>query len=155
MEFRTSLVTYGSAVWGETVRLRETVLRTPLGLAFSNGELARESAQLHLVLYVGTTLAGVVVLVPPPANDARAWKLRQMAVAPAFRGKGGGAALVATAEREMRARCAVRVMLHARETAVPFYARHGYCAEGEAFEEVTIPHRRMWKELDATTYVLP
>jgi len=155
MEFQTSLVTYGSVVWGETVRLRETVLRTPLGLAFSNDELARESAQLHLALYTGATLAGVVVLVPPPANDVRAWKLRQMAVAPAFRGKGGGAALVAAAEREMRARGAAQVMLHARETAVPFYARHGYRADDEAFEEVTIQHRRMWKELDAATCILP
>ena len=65
MEFWTSLADYGSAVWRETVRLRDSVLRMPLGLAFSRNELALESTQLHLALYTGTALAGVVVLVPP------------------------------------------------------------------------------------------
>lgn len=84
MEFQPRLITYESAEWHETVRLRDAVLRTPLGLAFSKDELEQEGQQLHLALYVGMTLAGVVVLVPPMI-DARTWKLRQMAVAPMFR----------------------------------------------------------------------
>ncbi|WP_204259626.1 GNAT family N-acetyltransferase [Lichenicola cladoniae] len=131
------------------MRLRDAVLRTPLGLAFSKAELEQEASQLHLGLYAGTTLAGVVVLVPP-TSDSRIWKLRQMAVAPAFRGKRGGATLIAAAEREMRDQDAPEVMLHARESAVGFYTGHGYLAEDRVFEEVTIAHRCMWKTLDPT-----
>lgn len=147
MEFQTRLVAYGSAEWHDTVRLRDAVLRTPLGLAFSKAELEQEASQRHLALYANTTLAGVVVLVPPTI-DSRIWKLRQMAVAPAFRGKGGGATLIAAAEREMRDQGAPEVMLHAREGAVPFYTGHGYLAEDRVFEEVTIAHRCMWKKLE-------
>jgi len=39
------------------------------------------------------------------------------------------------------------IVLHARESAVRFYESVGYVAEGEAFTEVTIPHRKMVKRL--------
>lgn len=120
-----------------------------VGAGLLEAELEQEGSQLHLALYAGTTLAGVVVLVPPMI-DSRIWKLRQMAVAPAFRGKGGGATLIAAAEREMRDQGAPEVMLHARESAVPFYTGHGYLAQDRVFEEVTIAHRCMWKKLDPT-----
>jgi predicted GNAT family N-acyltransferase len=145
MDFRLALVVHGSAAWHRTVRLRDTVLRAPLGLAFSADELAAESMQLHLALHVGAALAGVVVLVPPMTDGERIWKLRQMAVAQGFRGQGAGGALIAAAESQMCRRGAARAVLHAREEAVPFYVRHGYLADGEIFEEVTIPHRRMSK----------
>ncbi len=137
---------HDSAAWRETVRLRHAVLRAPLGLAFSADELAREASQLHLALHAEGGLAGVVVLVPPEAG-ARTWKLRQMAIAPAFRGRGLGTALVTAAEETVRARGGERVVLHARADAVPFYLRLGYAAEGAVFEEVTIPHQSMSKRL--------
>jgi predicted GNAT family N-acyltransferase len=37
------------------------------------------------------------------------------------------------------------MILHARESAVPFYERLGYERVGERFEEVSIPHWRMRK----------
>ena len=147
MERRILHAAHGSAEWRETVRLREAVLRAPLGLAFSADELARESAQLHLALRAGGTLAGGVVLVPPSADAQAPWQLRQMEVAPGFSGQGFGTALVAAAEHELHLRDAERVVLHARETAVAFYARLGYRAHGAVFDEVTIPHRLMRKHL--------
>ena len=145
--FRIEEVAHGSAAWRDTVRLREGVLRTPLGLAFDPSELAREDAQLHLALHDGAALAGTVVLVPPGPGGAPTWKLRQMAVAPASRRRGFGTALVRAAEAVMAARGAAGVLLHARLDTVPFYARLGYLADGAVFEEVTIPHRRMSKRL--------
>ena len=138
-------VAHGSAAWLEAVALRRAVLRTPLGLDFSAGELAAEGAQLHLTLRLHGALAGVVVLVSPP-DVAGTWKLRQMAVAADCRGRGLGTRLVRAAEDAMRARDAASCVLHARADAVPFYARLGWRAQGAPFTEVPRAHRRMRKQ---------
>jgi predicted GNAT family N-acyltransferase len=39
------------------------------------------------------------------------------------------------------------IVLHARTGAEAFYAAHGYLAEGDPFEENTLPHVRMSKRL--------
>jgi hypothetical protein len=39
------------------------------------------------------------------------------------------------------------MILHARETAVPFYERLRYSPVGDVFQEVTLPHRLMEKRL--------
>ena len=39
------------------------------------------------------------------------------------------------------------VILNARIGAEGFYARHGYVAQGEPFEENTVPHIRMTKRI--------
>jgi len=61
-----------------------------------------------------------------------------------------GAQIVASAERLAAERGFRRIVLHARETATPFYEKAGYVATGETFVEVTIPHRIMVKPLAAT-----
>jgi predicted GNAT family N-acyltransferase len=40
-----------------------------------------------------------------------------------------------------------RIMLHARETAIPFYQKLGYEVTGEPLTEVGLPHRIMEKLL--------
>ncbi|MFO7477224.1 MAG: hypothetical protein R6X03_02545, partial [Methyloceanibacter sp.] len=39
------------------------------------------------------------------------------------------------------------IVLHARTGAEAFYAAHGYLAEGDPFEENTLPHVTMSKRL--------
>ena len=39
------------------------------------------------------------------------------------------------------------MVLHARQTAVPFYLKLGYAEVGAPFQEVGIPHRCMEKPL--------
>lgn len=41
------------------------------------------------------------------------------------------------------------VQLHAQTHAVGFYARHGFTATGEEFDEAGIPHRLMFLKLDS------
>ena len=82
--------------------------------------------------------------------DARgAWHLRQMATSPDRRGQGVGAAVLSAAVAHVRAQGAPVVWCHARETAVSFYARHGFRGHGEIFidREHPIPHLRMWRDL--------
>ncbi|MDX1912177.1 MAG: GNAT family N-acetyltransferase, partial [Saprospiraceae bacterium] len=89
-------------------------------------------------------IIGVLLLTPLINNEI---KMRQVAVAPELQGKGVGAALVNASEEEARRRGFEKMVLNARETAVPFYLRLGYKKIGERFEEVTIPHYKMEKTL--------
>ncbi|RYG35030.1 GNAT family N-acetyltransferase [bacterium] len=107
-----------------------------LGLDFGAEELSEESDQRHFALYDEDRLVAVCAVVPKETE----WKVRQVAVEPAAQGKGYGAALMRALEPS-----AESLVLHARDTAVPFYLRLGYEIEGEPFEEVGIPHRRMRK----------
>jgi len=63
----------------------------------------------------------------------------------ALQGQGIGTTLVEYAEALARKIGYRRMVLHAREEAVPFYERLGYARIGGRFEEVTIPHWAMEK----------
>jgi predicted GNAT family N-acyltransferase len=75
----------------------------------------------------------------------------RMAVLKPWRGRGVGGrilqSLIAYAEREG---CEV-VRLHAQTHAIAFYARYGFTATGDEFEEAGIPHRLMELRLPAST----
>jgi predicted GNAT family N-acyltransferase len=75
------------------------------------------------------------------------WKLERMAVDRRRRGLGAGARLLEGAEREARESGARAMVLHAQRRAEPFYAAHGYVAEGDIFMEAEIEHVRMRKGL--------
>ena len=67
----------------------------------------------------------------------------RMAVLASWRGRGVGDALLATLVETARARGDARVLLNAQTHALPFYARHGFVAQGAPFEEAGIPHQAM------------
>ena len=137
-------VLHGSAAYNASVALRNDVLRKPLGLELTNGELEQERSDYHLVCQDDGELVGCLVLVPQSNNEV---KMRQVAVSPQARGQGIGRALTRFAEAFAGGLGFERVTLHARSTAVPFYEKLGYERVGEEFEEVTIPHWSMQKTL--------
>jgi predicted GNAT family N-acyltransferase len=126
------------------VELRRRILRRPLGLDFSDEELAEEAADVHFVALDGSRLVGCLVMVP---LDTGSVKMRQVAVEPDMRGKGIGARVVVASEDWARDSAYKQIELNARDTAVPFYLRLGYEIEGDLFEEVGIPHLKMRKGL--------
>lgn len=73
----------------------------------------------------------------------------RMAVLPALRGKGVGAALLQGLIACARERAMHTVQLHAQVHALAFYEKAGFVAEGEDFDEVGIRHRRMSMTLDS------
>jgi ribosomal protein S18 acetylase RimI-like enzyme len=141
-------IPFGSTEHALTIRLRSKVLREPLGLEFSPEQLAAESGSFHLGAFSGAgsgnELRGCLVLAP---RSERVLQMRQVAVDPEFQGSGIGRQLVGEAEAFARARGFAEMMLHARETAVPFYRRLGYAEVGEPFVEIGLPHREMRKPL--------
>lgn len=126
------------------VRLRNAVLREPLGLDFTPEEVADEPHNFHLAAFAEEALVAVLLLKP---MDAAIVKMRQVAVAPEWQGRGVGAQLVRFAEEFARAKGYRTIYAHARSTALRFYVRHGYVVEGEEFIEVTVPHQRIVKVL--------
>lgn len=133
-------VPHGSERYRRTVALRDAILRKPLGLSFSEEELAAEADSIHLALFEGDELLGCLILKP---LSGTACKMRQVAVRPDRQGQGLGRLLVKASE----ARGFSEIVLHAREAAVGFYLHLGYEVLGEPFKEVGIPHRRMRKDL--------
>lgn len=126
------------------LKLRDEVLRKPLGLEFSDDELEKEKQHMHMAAYEDDRILGCCMLVK---EDAETVRLRQMAVVNDVQGKGIGKALMQFAENLARDRGYRRIIMHARKNAIGFYEKLGYKKKGEEFEEVTIPHYIMQKEL--------
>jgi predicted GNAT family N-acyltransferase len=138
-------IEHGSSEYGDVVQLRRRVLRLPLGLDFTEAQLAAELADHHLAAYDGDALVGCLLLTDRGDSVVQ---MRQVAVEPSRQGQGIGAQLVKASEEKARALKYARMILHARDTAVPFYEKLGYTCVGEPFIEVNIPHREMERSLE-------
>ena len=70
----------------------------------------------------------------------------RMAVLKPWRGRGVGSALLRALMEEGLKRDHGQLVLNAQLSAIPFYERAGFRAEGEIFDDAGIPHRRMvWR----------
>jgi len=74
----------------------------------------------------------------------KGYKLERFAVLKEFRGKRIGQALLAAVLADLP-KDAHYIYLNAQKHALPLYARFGFIAEGEEFEEAGIPHMKMVK----------
>jgi predicted GNAT family N-acyltransferase len=135
---------FGSALYEEVTELRRALLRRPLGLDFTSEELGRERFDTHLAAVEGGRVVGTLLLRNVDAHTAR---IMRMAVAVPEQGRSIGRRLVERAEALARAAGVETVMMHARATAVGFYAKCGYETVGEEFLEQGIAHIRMQKLL--------
>lgn len=147
LKYYTTIIDFASPAYDEAIDLRDRVLRQPLNLCFYEKDLAEEYKQLHLALYDNLSSEIVGILVLKKLEDGTTYQMRQVAVDPAYQGKGLGGFLVEESERLLTYLGAKELILHARETAVPFYEKLGYKTEGKPYTEVNIPHRDMRKKL--------
>jgi predicted GNAT family N-acyltransferase len=96
---------------------------------------------VHLVALRGDTVIGTLRIVVSGAGA----KIGRMAVLAAERKGGVGTGLMDRAHEFARTMNVKEVTLHAQLTAKEFYARLGYCEEGDIFEEAGIAHVTMRK----------
>jgi GNAT superfamily N-acetyltransferase len=142
--FACTRIELGSAEYAQMLDLRNRVLREPLGMVLSARDTKGDlRADLLAALRDGRLVACCLLTRESPDLV----QLRAMAVEPALQGTGVGRALVTFAEGVARERGAGALQLEARQTAIGFYARLGYVAEGEEYVKVTLPHRLMRKRL--------
>jgi len=79
-----------------------------------------------------------------------AGKIGRVAVLPQYRGTGVGAAIVSHLVRLAGKQGLAQVYLNAQTSALGFYERLGFRADGPEFDEVGIPHRRMRQRIGKT-----
>ena len=138
------IIDYGTPEYQQMIKMREDILRKPLGLNFDENELESERNNLLIAAFDDDKMLGCCMLVPENENIVR---LRQMAVLNDLQGKGIGRALMLFAENLARDRGYNKISMHARKNATGFYEKVGYKVVGDEFIEVTIPHYNMEKEL--------
>lgn len=138
------LIDHGSEDYRQMVDLRLQVLRKPLGLDFTEADLAAEKNDILIGVFDDDKLEACCVLTK---TDPKTVRLRQMAVGAALQGMGIGRALMSFAENIARDHGYRRLTMHARKSALGFYEKNGYKVCSDEFEEVTIPHYVMEKEL--------
>ncbi len=138
------IIDHGTKEYQQMVRLRDEVLRKPLGLSFTADELELEKNNLLMGAYEDDQMLGCCMLVEEEPETVR---LRQMAVLNDLQGKGIGKALMQFAENLARDRGYKKIIMHARKNALGFYEKMGYRKVGEEFHEITIAHYVMEKEL--------
>ncbi len=136
---------FGTPSFDEALSLRNDILRVPLGLEFFPDDISAEWDSFHLGAYSDQNeLQACLVLQP---IDNKEIKMRQVAVAEAHQGKGIGTALVEASEAFCKEKSYTTIVLSARKTAVKFYQKQGYKKKGRMYEEVGIPHYKMYKNL--------
>ena len=138
------IIDHGTAEYRQMLKLRDDVLRKPLGLTFTNDELEKEKSNLHIAAYEDDVMLGCCMLVE---EDPQTVRLRQMAVINDLQGKGIGRALMQFAENLARDRGYKKITMHARKNSFGFYEKMGYRIRGKEFQEITIAHYVMEKEL--------
>ena len=74
-------------------------------------------------------------------------KVGRMAVDAAMRGGGVGRAVLQALMQSAREQGKTEVQLNSQVSAVPFYARTGFVARGQVFDEAGIPHQAMTRSL--------
>jgi len=138
------IIDHGTKEYQQMVKLRDDMLRRPLGLTFAPEELEEEKDNMLIGAFEDDHLLGCCMLVEEKPGTVR---LRQMAVLNDLQGKGIGRALMQFAENLARDHGYKVLTMHARKNAVGFYEKMGYKIRSNEFEEVTIPHYVMEKDL--------
>jgi predicted GNAT family N-acyltransferase len=128
---------------GQAMRLRDRVFRGEQGVSAAAERDGRDGDALHLVAVEDGRVLGTCRLLFAAGTAF----LGRLAVEPAERRRGIGAALLGEAAERSRAAGARRISLHAQLDVRELYAGAGYVERGEAFVEEGIDHVTMEKAL--------
>ena len=139
MTFRE--IEHNSLEWRSAVRLREKILREPLGSKFTEEEHEEEKSYIQMAGFLEKELIATAVLVP----KGKEMKMQRVVVDDKLRNKSIGSRMMEFCE-SLTIQKGFRIMYcHARESAVNFYLRNNYEKEDEYFDEDGIPHLKMKK----------
>lgn len=138
------IIDHGSKEYRQMVQLRIDVLRKPLGLSFTEDELAKEKNHILIGAFEEEKMLGCCMLIKLEDGSVR---LRQMAVLNNLQGKGIGRALTQFAENIARDIGYKKITMHARKPVTGFFEKLGYRVSSDEFLEITIPHYEMEKML--------
>lgn len=134
----------------EIYAIRQQVLRPekPIETCFFDQDKHPDS--FHLGAFLNEQLIGVASILKDYSQDFKGsnqYRLRGMAVLPAFRKKQLGATLLQKAEKDCFQKKADLLWFNAREKVVPFYQKYDFQKKGVLFSIPSVgPHRLMFKK---------
>jgi hypothetical protein len=135
-------IKYNSEDYINELKLRDEVLRKPLGMSLYNDNLEADKYDIHIGAFIKDDIVGVLILSKLNDNDL---KMRQVAVKETLQSKNIGTKMVGFAEEYAKNRGFKNMILNARKSAVGFYKKLGYKTISEEFLEINIPHYKMYK----------
>ena len=138
------IIDHGTHEYRLMLKLREDLLRKPLGISFTKEELEKEKNDVLIGAFDDDDILGCCMLVELEPGVVR---LRQLAVLNNLQGKGVGTAILQFSENLARDLGYKKITMHARKNTVDFFEKLGYQTVGDEFIEITIPHFEMMKEL--------
>ncbi len=94
----------------------------------------------HALAFQGDQCIGTGRLIETTQN---AGQIGRMAVLADFRGNGTGKAILMALIELARSQKITSISLHSQVSAIPFYEKFGFIAQGSVYEEAGIPHRNM------------
>ena len=128
----------------ETRPIRQVVLRPGQPVDTTRYPADQMPEAWHAGAFLGDDLIGVASIYrePPPGSaDARAWRLRGMAVLPEHQGRGHGQALVRACLAHVRQQGGAALWCNGRVSAQAFYERLGFRPLGAVFDlPISGPH---------------
>lgn len=95
---------------------------------------------LHTLVHQGKRCIATARLVNLGNGQAQ---IGRMAVLAAFRGQGIGQQILIRLIELAKSQQVATLILHAQKSAIPFYEKLGFIAEGPIYDEAGIPHRNM------------
>jgi len=141
MKVNFKTIKHGTDEWHTAVKLREKILREPLGQSFTAEELAIEKDHIQVVGRIGEEIVSTAVLVP----EVDSLKMQRVVVKENLQNSEIGSNMMIFCEELAKPLGMKFIYCHARDTAVNFYLKNDYNSQGDYFDEDEIPHLKMIK----------
>jgi predicted GNAT family N-acyltransferase len=103
---------------------------------------------IHALAYLGEQCVGTARLVDLGNGHPQ---VGRMAVLANFRGRGIGKQILAKLVQTAKEEGFFSVVLHSQVSAIPFYEKQGFIAQGPIYDEAGIAHRNMMLILPNST----
>ena len=97
----------------------------------------------HALAYLHSECIGTPRLVTPPGSIGKVGRIGRMAVLPMHRRQGIGGRLLGALLELSKSQGISQLELHAQLSAIPFYEKYGFIAQGDIYDEAGIAHRDM------------
>lgn len=133
-----------AAEYCSALKLRDLVLRKPLGLDIRDDDLSKEYLAEHFIAVLNEEVIGTLYLMPTSKYD---YQMKQVAVHSEYQGKSVGKKMITAAEKWATENDVERIWLHARINAWPFYEKLDYQYSSEKYTQLGIVHKTMEKYL--------
>lgn len=131
--------------WDVYYDLRYRILREPLGKERGSERNEGDETGIHFALYENDALIAVARL---DRVDETVCQARFVAVESHLQGKGYGRKIMTALENEALASGYEKLILHARDYALPFYEKLGYTLIGPSYKLFDVlQHFEMFKVL--------